>query len=818
MSRQSETPRRDNLSRGRHTRSTAAAAVLPEDQEEEEQQSELSNTVSNSYDDDDTHIANIGSSGSSSKEDAAAAESIAYGWTKQQLIHFFTMMVEFLIRNSSSKNFVNQALKSRRAEFIDQSKKLGPLLKAKQRQLTIDRGQGEQPSLADTVAFVLEENNAEHKKYEDVELLVLLLTALTKLVWDDARLNPCDGAKSEFSLFILKAIMFYSTGAVGYKSFLNHEAFLSLATEDLKGRATGLLEGERAGKKGQAFLFKLGAKKIILAALFGNDGMDDLVQALHDEDEHSKEVLQKINSKKVPLIYEAVKDRIALPLHPDATSEKFDFQYWIRGPGRAISVASPHTSSVDSAASPPRNNKNSSSSPSICSPTIRQLLDPNLTFQGKAQIAAQLDEQHPGHGYLEAFTKPALASLPSGAEITQSVASSAEKEQVAASVVSADETETGKTVPLPGSSRHAPCTLELLLYDDTVRACIKKQENQSEGLDKTFADLPTILEKYESDWRPELKTDLDRAAAGRVWTLDDFVVYKWLGEGSFATTFLAASVESPGSLVVVRLEEHYHQDILMYFIRPTVCNAMVDQENVANVLAWFAVPPKVGALSQNPPKTPMSGKKKKTKAPKVLTATIMPFYSGGELTARIDSISSEMDATKKVCMIVEIMQPLLAAMVGYERKGVIHRDIKPENLLFDGDGSLKVCDHGLSREVSEDGEMTVKAGSPKWMAPEVANGQMRMSNKMDMWSCGIIEYKLMTGEFPARNEDLTLGEDVFNHNAIGKLQAVTGGHKLVSLCKNLLRFDSDSRITATPAKAEIDEIANDLPKEANKSG
>ena len=138
----------------------------------------------------------------------------------------------------------------------------------------------------------------------------------------------------------------------------------------------------------------------------------------------------------------------------------------------------------------------------------------------------QLDAQHPGHGYLEAFTKPALESLPAGAEITQPVAPSAEKEQVAASVVSADETETGETVPLPGSSRHAPCTLEFLLYDDTVRACVKKQQNQSESLDKTFADLPTILEEYEGGRRPVLKTDLDRAAAGRVWTLDDLVVYK----------------------------------------------------------------------------------------------------------------------------------------------------------------------------------------------------------------------------------------------------------------------------------------------------
>ena len=162
------------------------------------------------------------------------------------------------------------------------------------------RGPGEQPSLADTVAFVLEEDDAEHKKYEDVELLVLLLTALTKLVYDDAQVNPCDDAKGEFSLFILKAIMFYSTGAAGYKSFLNHEAFLSLATEDLMGRATGLLEGERAGKKVQAFLFKLDAKNIILGALFGHHGMDDLVQALHDEDEHSKEVLQKNQQQKGP--------------------------------------------------------------------------------------------------------------------------------------------------------------------------------------------------------------------------------------------------------------------------------------------------------------------------------------------------------------------------------------------------------------------------------------------------------------------------------------------------------------------------------------
>mmetsp|Transcript_16230 Transcript_16230/g.48622 ORF Transcript_16230/g.48622 Transcript_16230/m.48622 type:complete len:348 (-) Transcript_16230:1469-2512(-) len=92
---------------------------------------------------------------------------------------------------------------------------------------------------------------------------------------------------------------------------------------------------------------------------------------------------------------------------------------------------------------------------------------------------------------------------------------------------------------------------------------------------------------------------------------------------------------------------------------------------------------------------------------------------------------------------------------------VVHRDLKLENLLVHrpagplGDAVVKLCDFGFSKHMVNHSTAHTCKGSPDYIAPEVINAGWRRSGgarydgrKADVWSCGVILYLLVTGQYP----------------------------------------------------------------------
>jgi serine/threonine-protein kinase len=88
--------------------------------------------------------------------------------------------------------------------------------------------------------------------------------------------------------------------------------------------------------------------------------------------------------------------------------------------------------------------------------------------------------------------------------------------------------------------------------------------------------------------------------------------------------------------------------------------------------------------------------------------------------------------------------------------GMVHRDIKPRNLFTCHMGSdldfVKVLDFGLVK-LSHPGEgqtcLTregVTAGTPAFMAPEIAMGRGDVDGRADLYSLGCVAYWLLTGQ------------------------------------------------------------------------
>ncbi|MBA3684528.1 MAG: serine/threonine protein kinase, partial [Planctomycetes bacterium] len=82
--------------------------------------------------------------------------------------------------------------------------------------------------------------------------------------------------------------------------------------------------------------------------------------------------------------------------------------------------------------------------------------------------------------------------------------------------------------------------------------------------------------------------------------------------------------------------------------------------------------------------------------------------------------------------------------------GLIHRDIKPANLFITSSGGAKLADLGLARatDAHEHTSMGVAIGTPAFMPPEQASGDIALDVRTDIYSLGATLYALLTGRAP----------------------------------------------------------------------
>ncbi|MBN2188719.1 MAG: serine/threonine protein kinase [Chitinispirillaceae bacterium] len=88
---------------------------------------------------------------------------------------------------------------------------------------------------------------------------------------------------------------------------------------------------------------------------------------------------------------------------------------------------------------------------------------------------------------------------------------------------------------------------------------------------------------------------------------------------------------------------------------------------------------------------------------------------------------------------------------------IIHRDIKPGNILVSKTGAVKVLDFGLAHASSQQMHLTATdtiVGTPLYMSPEQASGEEKKSIQMDVWSVGVLLYRIITGDYPFKGDNV----------------------------------------------------------------
>ena len=85
---------------------------------------------------------------------------------------------------------------------------------------------------------------------------------------------------------------------------------------------------------------------------------------------------------------------------------------------------------------------------------------------------------------------------------------------------------------------------------------------------------------------------------------------------------------------------------------------------------------------------------------------------------------------------------------------VLHRDIKSPNLLITADLDLKICDFGISKDLTSTKTTDhPDRGSIKWQAPEIFK-DCKLSPKADVFALGIVFWELETCEEPYKGDSI----------------------------------------------------------------
>jgi serine/threonine protein kinase len=108
----------------------------------------------------------------------------------------------------------------------------------------------------------------------------------------------------------------------------------------------------------------------------------------------------------------------------------------------------------------------------------------------------------------------------------------------------------------------------------------------------------------------------------------------------------------------------------------------------------------------------------------------------------------EVDTSLSEEVVRTIAKQLVAALHYLHSNRIIHRDMKPQNILIAADGTVKLCDFGFARAMSQDTfVLTSIKGTPLYMAPELVQEQP-YTPAVDIWSMGVILYELFVGKPP----------------------------------------------------------------------
>jgi len=225
---------------------------------------------------------------------------------------------------------------------------------------------------------------------------------------------------------------------------------------------------------------------------------------------------------------------------------------------------------------------------------------------------------------------------------------------------------------------------------------------------------------------PVYATVRRKGPKGTAKQVEDYQLGEKLGKGAFGAVYKGLNVRSGQFVAVKRLRrQNLDEDALM-----TEVNTLKNL-NHPNIVRYIGLLKTTNHLNM-----------------------ILEYVEGGSLSQVLSSYGFFPESLAAI-----YLEQVLIGLRYLHSQSVIHRDIKGGNLLITKNGRVKVADFGIAlvaqsekdsgaRDFAkgDDGNFTLVAGSPFWMAPEVIEMNVPTA-ACDIWSVGCTLIELLTG-FP----------------------------------------------------------------------
>lgn len=111
----------------------------------------------------------------------------------------------------------------------------------------------------------------------------------------------------------------------------------------------------------------------------------------------------------------------------------------------------------------------------------------------------------------------------------------------------------------------------------------------------------------------------------------------------------------------------------------------------------------------------------------------------------------------------ELLTQILQGLSRLHQSGIVHRDIKPFNIMLTDGGDVKIADFGLSNKRGEASlldkgfldekscEDKILIGTKYYAAPEQVRSPDKADHRADLYSAGVLLYRMLTGTLPLEN-------------------------------------------------------------------
>ena len=252
--------------------------------------------------------------------------------------------------------------------------------------------------------------------------------------------------------------------------------------------------------------------------------------------------------------------------------------------------------------------------------------------------------------------------------------------------------------------------------------------------------------------------------------IDDYLLTKLLGSGSFGEVFLTQNVKTLEYFATKVINKHKgYTNTLMKEI------ALLQQFNHENIIRFESQKETVNNIY-----------------------LMLEYCNGGELLKVMQRYISEKKKPFPEVYVQHIMRQIFNAFYYLHTQQIMHRDIKLENILVhflsDQDkqdinmlnAQVKVIDFGFAKSVKENEVTASICGNALASDPRIVEGMVTKTmmygydDKVDLWSLGIVTFQLLVGKPPFEgntiremNEKIQLGMYAIPKDLNLSLESVT---------------------------------------------